>query len=35
MYNLATDSLSGPGTYKVEAIINGSPAAGAATFDLR
>jgi hypothetical protein len=36
MYNLATESLSGPGTYKVEALINGSsPAAGAATFDLR
>ena len=36
MYNLATDSLSGPGAYKVEALINGSsPAAGAATFDLR
>jgi len=35
MYNLATSSLSGPGRYKVEAIINGSPGAGAAYFDLR
>jgi len=35
MYNLATSSLSGAGRYKVEAIINGSPAAGAAFFDLR
>jgi hypothetical protein len=35
MYNLDTSSLSGPGTYKVEAIINGPPAAGPAVFDLR
>ena len=35
MYNLATSSLSGPGGYKVEVMINGSPAAGAAMFDLR
>jgi hypothetical protein len=34
MYNLATSSLSGPGRYKVEVVINGSPA-GAAEFDLR
>lgn len=35
MYNLASSSLSGVGTYKVEAVINGTPAAGAATFHLR
>ena len=35
MYNLATSSLSGPGTYKVEAVINGTPAGGAVTFDLK
>jgi hypothetical protein len=35
MYNLATSSLSGTGTYKVEAVINGTPAGGAAFFDLR
>jgi hypothetical protein len=35
MYNLATSSLSGPGGYKVEVMINGSPATGAALFDLR
>ena len=35
MYNLATSSLSGPGGYKVEVMINGSPAAGPAFFDLR
>jgi hypothetical protein len=35
MYNLATSSLSGPGGYKVEVMINGSPASGAAFFDLR
>jgi hypothetical protein len=35
MYNLATSSLSGPGTYQVEAVIGGTPAGGAATFDLR
>jgi hypothetical protein len=35
MYNLATSSLSGTGTYKVEAVIDGTPAAGAAYFDLK
>jgi hypothetical protein len=35
MYNLATSSLSGAGTYKVEVVINGTPAAGPAYFDLR
>jgi hypothetical protein len=35
MYNLATSSLSGPGRYQVTAVINGSPAAGPALFDLR
>ena len=35
MYNLATSSLSGPGTYEVQAVIAGSPVGGAATFDLR
>lgn len=35
MYNLATSSLSGPGGYKVEVMINGNPATGAALFDLR
>lgn len=35
MYNLATSSLSGVGRYKVEAVINGTAAAGAAFFDLR
>ena len=36
MYNLATSSLSGPGRYQVEAIVDGStPATGAATFDVR
>jgi hypothetical protein len=35
MYNLATSSLSGTGTYKVEAVINGTPAGGAAYFDLK
>lgn len=35
MYNLATSSLSGPGTYKVEAVIGGVPASAAAVFDLR
>ena len=35
MYNLATSSLSGPGTYKVEVVINGTPVGGAAYFDLR
>jgi len=35
MYNLATSSLSGTGTYKIEAVINGTPVGGAAFFDLR
>jgi hypothetical protein len=35
MYNLATSSLSGVGGYKVEAVINGTPAGGAASFDLK
>jgi len=35
MYNLATASLSGAGSYRVEVVIGGSPVAGAATFDLR
>ena len=35
MYNLDTSSLSGAGRYKVEVVINGSPVAGAAFFDLR
>jgi hypothetical protein len=35
MYNLATSSLSGPGRYKVEAVINGSPVAVRAYFDLK
>ncbi len=35
IYNLAASSLSGAGSYKVEAVINGNPAAGAAFFDLR
>ena len=36
MYNLATSSLSGPGRYKVEVLINGvTLAQGAAEFDLR
>lgn len=35
IYNLATSSLSGPGRYQVEVIIGGSPALGAAFFDLR
>jgi hypothetical protein len=35
MYNLATSSLSGPGGYKVEVMINGIPVAGSAFFDLR
>jgi hypothetical protein len=34
-YNLDTSSLSGQGAYKVEAVINGSPALGPAVFDLR
>ena len=35
MYNLATSSLSGPGRYEVKAVIGGTPAGGAALFDLR
>jgi hypothetical protein len=35
MYNLATSSLSGVGRYKVEVVISGNPASGAAQFDLR
>jgi hypothetical protein len=35
MYNLATSSLSGPGRYQVEAVIDGIPVGGAAFFDLR
>lgn len=35
MYNLATSSLSGPGTYQVTAVIGGTPAAGPAVFDLK
>jgi hypothetical protein len=35
MYNLAASSLSGAGTYSVEVVINGTPAGGAAFFDLK
>jgi hypothetical protein len=35
MYNLATSSLSGVGTYTVYAVINGQPALGPAVFDLK
>jgi hypothetical protein len=35
MYNLATSSLSGPGKYQVTVVINGTPAAGSASFDLK
>lgn len=35
MYNLATSSLSGAGTYKVEVVIGAAPVGGAATFTLR
>jgi hypothetical protein len=35
MYNLATSSLSGVGTYKVYAVINGVAADNPATFDLK
>jgi len=35
MYNLDTSSLSGSGRYKVEVVIGGDPALGAAFFDLR
>ena len=35
MYNLATSSLSGVGTYKVYAVINGVEATNPAVFDLK
>lgn len=35
MYNLATRSLTGAGTYKVEVVIDGTPAAGPAIFKLQ
>jgi len=35
MYNLATSSLFGVGRYKIEVVIGGNPAPGAAEFDLR
>ncbi len=35
MYNLATSSLSGVGTYTVSAVINGVTAANPAVFDLK
>jgi len=35
MYNLATSSLSGVGTYSVYAVINGTPVSNPAMFDLR
>jgi hypothetical protein len=35
MYNLATSSLPGTGKYRVEAIINSTPASGYAEFDLK
>ena len=35
MYNLAVSSLSGPGIYTVSAVVNGTPATGAATFALK
>jgi hypothetical protein len=35
MYNLATSSLSGVGTYKVSAVINGVTASNPAGFDLK
>jgi hypothetical protein len=35
MYNLATSSLSGTGRYKVEAVIDGNAADGAAYFSLQ
>ncbi len=35
MYNLATSSLSGVGRYKVEVVINGTPAENPAFFDLK
>jgi hypothetical protein len=35
MYNLATSSLSGVGTYTVRAVINDTPATNPAVFDLK
>ncbi len=35
LYNLATSSLSGPGTYRVEAVIGGTPVPDPAIFQLR
>jgi hypothetical protein len=35
MYNLATSSLSGVGTYTVSAVINGTAASNPAVFDLK
>jgi hypothetical protein len=35
MYNLRASSLSGAGTYKVEVLIDGTPASNPATFKLR
>ncbi len=35
VYNLTSSSLPGPGQYKVEAVNNGIPAAGAAIINLR
>jgi hypothetical protein len=35
MYNLATSSLSGAGTYKVWALIDGTQASNPAVFDLK
>jgi hypothetical protein len=35
MYNLATSSLSGVGTYTVSVVINGVPASNPAVFDLK
>ena len=35
MYNLATSSLFGSGTYKVEVVIDGTPVAGPAIFDIK
>jgi hypothetical protein len=35
MYNLATSSLSGVGTYTISVVINGVPASNPAVFDLK
>ncbi|HEX4813534.1 MAG TPA: hypothetical protein VFV66_12370, partial [Nonomuraea sp.] len=35
MYNLAISSLDGPGTYEVSAVVDGVPADGEASFQLR